>query len=281
MNNTGKNIYEEAAKANYIKSNREKLQIAKLLTVAMIIVALLMSFFVFESPAPLRQWVYDNDNILNDATINVINYKNSELQAITGSEVVVVVEEASGKNKDVDKRAGQLFKNYKVDDKGILILMVVPAVRDNNKSNVSALEEWGASIGESIGEFFGSIFGVEESYYGYRSGRNVDFSLETMLQDNGVFSGEFTENYNAGNYNAALLNAFNAVIAYFENYYDLGLESSYVLSEIDPPQVVSSAGYSLFTIIIAILILMLVLIFSGRKKARRLNNINNSRSFFG
>ena len=218
MNNTTNNfdniMNEDAIREKYLKGNKAKLQTAKIATAFMIIAALFISWFVLDAPkGTAKGWVYDKDGVLSDATVNAVNNKNDYLFDRTGAEVVVVVEKDSGKNTDLVKRAEKLFKDYKVSDSGVLFIM---SVYPSDTTSGGVVGEWVNSL---VGAVEG-IFGTGGNYtYAYRIGRNVPYSLDDRIDD--IFEDNFYEAYDAGNYNAAVLDTFNAFAGYFEQEYNL------------------------------------------------------------
>ena len=314
MNNTNNTniMNENMMKEKYLRGNRAKLSLAKIVTALMIITALLLSMFVFTKPefAKPKNWVYDKDGILNDSTINAINDKNMALSK-SGTEIFVVVEKGDSKNKDLVKRAEKLFKDYKVNDNSMLFIMAVPEINASGSPNTNAVEDWG----RAIGDFFEDLFGSERYSWAYRLGRNVDYDLDSKI--NGIFASNFDAAYAAGNYNAAVLDTFNALANYFnknndgnlkysENtVYSAGNTSAPVpvapvepvapvapVAPVDP--VASSASYTVFTAffglifimgVVMVLIAVLGVLF-GRKRGPRGPRFgrpprNNSPLWFG
>ena len=208
---------EDIIKAKYLKWNKTKITIAKIITALMIIAALLLSKYVLtpSENKSAQNWVYDTNNILGDITINEINGRNQVLYSESGSksEIVVVVEKGKLGDKDMFKRADKLFKKYKVSDGGILMLISVPEVPSSHSSN-NALEEWG----QDVEDFFNDLFGNEKQPFAYSRGRNVNNSLSNSEIEN-IFRDYFNTNYQSGNYNTAVLNTFNALADYMENGY--------------------------------------------------------------
>ena len=194
---------EQKIKDKYVRGNKIKLNIAKIVTVIMIIGAVLLSVFLVSKSAGKAKlsWVYDNPKILSDSAISAINSKNSDLYKSTGVEIVVAVEKDSGSNKDLPKRAEKLFKDYKVSDSGMLFITAIP----DEKSG----------IGKAIGDAINSILGENKYSYAYYIGRNVDYSLDSQIDS--IFSSNFQGSYDKGDYNGAVLNAFNALYNYFTN----------------------------------------------------------------
>lgn len=232
---------ENEIRDKYLRGNKAKLNIAKIATVCLMIAAVLLSVYTGgSSETNLKNRVYDNDKILSDATINAINGKNDSLSRATGAEIVVVVEKDSSKNKDLPKRAEKLFKDYKVSDNGLLFIVAVPketqkALNTANSSTETAESTTSdskinriindiADAVESAGEAISGIFSENKYAYAYSIGRNVDYSLDEKLD--GIFADNFDSYYNSGNYNAAVLNTFNAFYDYFNNYYGAGLSGS-------------------------------------------------------
>ena len=271
MNNTDSNytenkanvMSEAAIKEKYLKAHKSKLKTAKLITAAMIIISLFLSLFVFKTPEPSKQWVYDKDGELSNSTINIINGKNRSLYDQTGTvEVVVVVEKESGSNKDLIKRSEKLFKEYKVSDEGVLFVMVVPKKTDKN----------------AIGEFFENLFGTGKDAYACVKGRNAPDSL-TDSKISGIIAGSgFSEYYSKGQYNAAVLSAFNDLMYYFEQYYNI------TVSNDTPPETTaaaSSVNYSLTFLVVIILILLLVVIFTKKRKDDKIRRVYKNPSWFG
>lgn len=211
---TGGVINEDAVKEKYLRGNKAKLQAAKTATVLMIIAAILFSWFVYGVPVNTvsKKWVYDKDGILNDITINAINSKNAALFNQTGSEIVVVVEKDSSSNANLPKRAEKLFKDYKVSDTGVLFIVAVPT-KDTTPGGV---------IGQIVDSVKEAV-GYNRYSYAYQIGRNVNYSLDSQID--GMFNDNFKTDYNSGNYNAAVMDAFNALANYFEQYYNLNPSS--------------------------------------------------------
>ncbi|MCL2096316.1 MAG: TPM domain-containing protein [Oscillospiraceae bacterium] len=227
----GNNIKEK-----YLRGNKLKLTLAKTASAMMIAAALILSLFVFdrqeayESPG---NWIYDGEGILSDMSIYEINGKNTALKDLTGrdeAEIVVVIEKENGKNKDLTKRAEKLFKDYKVSDSGMLLIISVPGsaapVRQENPERPAAnsVEEWG----RKIGEFFDGLFGNGRETYAHYIGRNVDDSIKKQIKDGieNILTNNFDANYSEGNYNAATLGTFNSIINYFGEYYNIGFADS-------------------------------------------------------
>ena len=287
MNNN--NIMNEnavnAIKEKYLKGNKAKLTMAKIATAVMIITALMFSQF---SGAPLLNmkpgnWVHDKAGVLSDATINAINQHNAALSSLTGAEIVVAVEKRN--DRDLIRRAEKLFKDYKVSDNGILFLVSasgnasVPNKPDRpdkpDKPSKNAVEEWA----ESIGEFFSNLFGGDRYSYAYYIGRNVDYSIREQIE--GIFENNFYENYAAANYNAAVLDTFDAFLKYFEGYHNISA-SDHANTAIanSSPSFFTLTRSVLGVVVILGLALILVGIFSGRKN-KKVQRVYRSPSWFG
>jgi hypothetical protein len=223
MNNTGSSISimtEDAIKEKYLRANTLKLQLAKVVAVAMIITALFLSWYVLDPPVKFpAKTVYDEAEVLSDATIKAINQKNAALYELTGkrAQVFVVVEKEKSNYKDLKKQADKLFKSYEVSDEGILFVVAPPSNTDADSGNFIA------EIGGAIGEFFDDLFGEGRQPYAYHKGRNLDYISDNIIEN--AFANGFMIDYNVGadNFNAAVLNTFNILAGYYEKYYKIDI----------------------------------------------------------
>jgi len=206
---------EVAIKEKYLRGNNAKLKAAKIAAAAMIVTALILSRFLFgASETEHRIWLYDKNDVLKDSTIETINDKNSALYSATDekAEIVVVVERESGQNRDLFKRAEKLFKDYGVGSGGMLIIVSVPEAAAPAKN---IFEEWG----RGVGEYFGNLFGGERISYACFMGKNVDHSVSSKKDE--IFEAYFSSSYAAEDYNAAVLDTFNAFYGEFEKYHNV------------------------------------------------------------
>jgi len=211
MNNI-KMMTEDAIKEKYLRGNKAKLNAAKLAAIAMVAAALILSVIFFGADET-KSWVYDKDEVLSESTVDKINQKSAALYGATGekAEIVVVVE--VGGERDLTKKAEKLFKEHKVGNDGMLFVVSVP---QNASSEKGAVGEWAENMAENIGGFFGGLFG-NNLPYAYFMGRNVDYSLVNAAE--GIFNDNFKELYEACDYNAAVVNTFDAFYSGFENLY--------------------------------------------------------------
>jgi len=206
---------EAAIKEKYLKWNNLKLQLAKLATIMMMIIALLLSRSGFNFPEKNpSKTVYDNDKMLSvDDTIKKIEARNTAIYELTGNKeakIIVVVENGKSSYKDLQKKADKLFGNYKAGDNGMLFVVSLP----NDKSS---------GFGEAIEEFFQDLFGGGTQPYAYHTGRNLGDISDSKID--GIFKNNFITNYEAGKYNAAVLDTFNALADYFDEYYHIDSKS--------------------------------------------------------
>jgi len=210
-NNESKKIMpENAIKEKYLKGNNFKLQMAKLATILMIITALFFSWSGINAPGKdLSKTVYDNEKILSENTVSDIESRNSALIELTGSKktkIIVVVEKGRTSYKDLENKADKAFKDHKAGDNDILFIAAVP----DSKS---------LGWGDKISDFFSDLFGGGTQPYAYHTGRNLgDFS---EINIDAIFTDKFEINYEEGNYNAAILETFNALADYFDEYYQV------------------------------------------------------------
>jgi len=208
---------EVAVKEKYLRGNNAKLKAAKIAAAAMIVTALILSRFLFGvSETEQRTWAYDKNDVLKDSTIKTINDKNSELYNATDekAEIVVVVERESGQNRDLFKRAEKLFKDYGVGSDGMLFIVSVPEAAAPAKN---IFEEWG----RNVGEYFGNLFGGERYSRACFMGKNVDHSVSSKKDE--IFAAHFDAGYAAEDYNAAVLDTFNAFYGEFEKYHNVSV----------------------------------------------------------
>lgn len=214
MNNTNnteksgvKNIMgEEAIREKYLKANKTKLQTAKLISVLMIAAALFFSMFVFnkQQNADKSQAVYDEAEILSDATIQKINERSAALAELTdGKAKIAVFTEKDSSRNDLEKKAEKLQKS-RVGDDGMLFVACV----------------WDSSggLGEDIGNFFSGLFGQESHPYAYQKGRNVDFISDAEIKKilEASFEGAQEDDFDR---NAAFLTAYNSLADLFDAHY--------------------------------------------------------------
>ena len=239
-NNTGNiNIMtEDAIREKYLKWNTAKLLIAKLAAIAMIVTALFLSWSVLDPKQkdPMRT-VYDEGEILSDATIESIERKNSALYELTGekAQIFVIVEKKQNNYNDLMKTADKLFKDYKLSPDSILFVVSAPSKTDSGSSGFFA------EIGESIREFFADLFGGGSQPYAYHKGRNLEHFSDSKIDE--IFSKNFVEIYNGedGNYNGAVLNTFNALAGYFEEAYNINIQ--HYLTPPTPPEPPEAPGF--------------------------------------
>jgi len=267
---------ENAIKEKYLRGNNAKLKAAKIAAAAMIITALILSRFLFgASETEHRTWLYDKNDVLKDSTIETINNKNSALYSATGekAEIVVVVERESGQNRDLFKRAEKLFKDYGVGSDGMLIIVSVPEAAAPAKN---VFEEWG----RNVGEYFGNLFGGERISYAYFMGKNVDHSISS--KKDGIFETYFNSSYGAEDYNAAVLNTFNAFYGEFENYHDVF--SSDLTAYTGKPSpfypIVNVISTSVLIVVILFAAALIIRAVSGRGKKYGVKRVYKKSSWF-
>lgn len=210
-NNINNMMTEAAIKEKYLKGNNIKLQLARFATIMMIIAALLISRSgLGAQKKDFGETVYDDALILSlDDTVNVIESRNAALSELTGNrqaKIIVVVEKGRSSYKDLEKKADKLFGTYKAGDNGMLFIVSVP----NSKSS---------GLGEDISEFFTDLFGGGTQPYAYHTGRNFGDSFDNKIDD--IFMDNFLTNYQDGRYNAAILDTFNSLADYFDEYYNI------------------------------------------------------------
>ena len=283
MNNNMMN--ENAIKEKYLRGNKAKLNMAKIAAVAMVVTALILSF-IFFGTAEKRDWVYDKDEVLSESAIDIINKKNAALYEATGekAEIVVVVEKNSDKN--LPKTAEKLFKEYKVSGDGMLFVVSIPknAVTAPTTS-VNAVEEWAENIAESIGGFLGGLFGGDSLPYACVMGKNIDFSLSNANTINGIFTDNFYESYEKGDYNAAILSTFDAFYDEFKNLYDTsGYDFELSENEKEPedaPAPMTILAWIIIPVIILFAAEVLFRALFGKKNAGATRVYKNSSWFSG
>jgi uncharacterized membrane protein YgcG len=264
------NINENAINAireKYLRGNKAKLTMAKIATAAMIIIALMFSHQFLPETATRNAEkirVHDKDGILSDATINAINARAS-----SQPEIVVAVEKDSGSNRDLAKRAEKLFKDYKLNDNGILFIVSVREKTDTN----NVVEEW---VEKNIVERFA---GGRHSH-SYFIGRNIEYSFRNEID--GIIADNFSASYEEGNYNAAVLDTYNAFLEYF-GYSDAGMSEPAGNSAAEAGVTTTYATGIRFTLgVVAILgaALILVGMFTGSRKNRAVRQVYKSSSWF-
>jgi len=277
MNNTNTTnniniMTEDAIKEKYLKLNNIKLQAAKAATIIMIIAAL---FFTWSGSGTgilkkdLSKTVYDNDKILSlDDTINVIESRNAALSELTGNkdaQIIVVVEKGRSSYKDLEKKADKLFKSYKISESGMLFVVAVP----NSKSS-----NWG----ESIGNFFADLFGGGIQPYAYHPGSNLGDFAEVRID--GIFDKNFDKNYDEGKYNAAILDTFNALADYFDEYYKID-SKNYKPAVIESSHVSQSRTYSIIIALFIIVGVLLIVFGVFTKKNPKASRVYKRPFWFG
>ena len=275
MQNTNM-INEDAVKEKYLRGNNAKIKAAKIAAAAMIITALILSRSLFGAAGTQTKiWAYDADEILSESTIDAINAKSSALYNATDekAEIVVVVEKESGKNRELYKRAEKLFKDYDVSGDGMLFIIAVPEKEAPPKN---FFEEWG----KGVGEFFGNLFGGDRYSYAYFMGRNVDHSLSVKKDE--IFANYFNASYAAEDYNAAVLDTFNAFVGEFERYFNVNASEPAAYAGKQPPlyQIMKtvSAGVVLMVILFAAILVMGALF--GRKRNYGVKRVYKKFSWF-
>ena len=251
-NNLNNMMTEAAIKEKYLRANNMKLLLAKLATVLMIITALLLS----RSGSVIQKkdfskTVYDDAKILSlDDTIKVIETRNAALYELKDAKIVVVVEKDRSGYNDLKKKADKLFKQYKAGDNGMLFI-------------VSAHKSSG--WGDSVGDFFDDLFGGGTQPYAYSTGRNLGDLAENKIES--IFKDCFINNYEEKKYNAAILETFNALADYFDQYYDINSKNPDISEIIDSYNASSqSSSYVSIAGVIAIFVLLFILLGSLTRK---------------
>jgi uncharacterized membrane protein YgcG len=276
MNNNINNINENAIKEKYLRGNKTKLTLAKIATALMIAAAILLSRQFFPdmlTAGNAKNWIHDTDKILNTAITGAIN--NRVVQT-GGTEIVFVVER--DKNNDLVKRAENLFRNHRVNDNGILLLIAIP---EEVSPPRNFIEEWG----RNVGEFFESLFGNGRYPYASAVGRNVPDPHLIKSEIENIIARDFQESYIAGNYNAAVLNTFNAFLDYF-GYEGVSLPDPGENQAFEPTATATSLipnGIPSMLGVVAILggAMILVGIFSGKKYKSKIRRVYRNPSWFG
>lgn len=179
----------------FLRGNKLKINLAWVVTIAVVIAAVIFSFNFFrEVPAVRNEWVVDNDGILRDATIGHINDRNRALRdSGVSAEIVVVVEENHSRNRNLGRRAENLFAEHGVSDHGLLIVMVTP---DRSPGIVA-----------NIRGFIDDLLGTQLYDYYILPGRNFINSHRISTD----FEASFGAYYVGGDYNAAVLSIFDGI----------------------------------------------------------------------
>ena len=202
---------ENAIKEKYLKLNNIKLQTAKLISLLMIAAALLLSWFVFETPpkAGMSRAVYDEAEILSDAAVQKMEGRSASLAELTDGKarLAVFTEKEKSNYRELEKKAEKLFKSHKLGDDGLLF--------------VAYAQKSSGGFGEAIGEFFGDLFGGGGQRYAYQKGRNVDYIPDAEIKRilDASFAGiDEEENFDR---NAAFLTAYDLLADLFDAHYEI------------------------------------------------------------
>ena len=227
MNNTQNMMSEEAIREKYLRPTKTKLQLAKIASALMIAAALFVSWFVSENTQNIsiniidmgRRSVWDEAEILSDATIKKIDDRGAALAELTGGKAKIAVFTEKEKNSDLKKKAETTFKSHEVGDDGMLFIANI----HKSSGGVGGVLE---SIGDSVAEFFGGGSQV----YASIKGRNVDYisdaEIKKILDDN--FADIDEENFDC---NAAFLSAYNELADIADVHY--GIDSKNYAPEVD------------------------------------------------
>ena len=248
----------------FLKGNRAKIKLAWTATIAAIIFIVIFSFINGGNNTHTQDWVIDGAEILSDATIASINEKCGILYAEKGTEFLVVVEKDSGNNRNLEKRAKDLFEKNNVSSNGILLIMAVPAES--------------SGIGAFIDGFLDALLGGRSAYH-VHFGRNADDTLDHKLER---FDGEFFGFYDAGMYNMAVSSMVDNI--YYNHFGGRELLDNTAHS-IAPTYVPYDAGAAvvpfLSTVSIIILVVLLIMVFSRKRRVYTPRRVYRSRSWFG
>jgi uncharacterized membrane protein YgcG len=262
----------------FLKGNRFKINIAWLITIALVVCTIIFSFIFGGNSGDMFQtsterWVHDNDGLLSDATLSEILAKNNRLllEVNNKPEIVVAIEKDSSKNKNLPKRAEDLFKEYKVSDYGMLFIVAVP---DNSQSG----------IGAAINEFIDDLLGTPRYSYSYCLGRNVDYLLGDRIELE--YEDAFFDYYKAGNYNDAVLSMFNNLYNDFGGQHGLSANAGSAAAEPHSEGFLgavheSRASGMVSIIAIIILALFMIFIFSRRRRPYVPHRVYRSPRWFG
>ncbi|MCL1859411.1 MAG: TPM domain-containing protein [Oscillospiraceae bacterium] len=282
MNNTTKinndnnsNAYnimkEDAIKEKYLRWHNMKINAAKAVTVLLIIAALFISRSDFNGtikPDKLKT-VYDNDQILSlYDTIDVIEARNSAMSELTRdreAKIFVVIEKDRSNYNDLKNKADKLFKSYDAGDNGMLFIVTAA----NNPSS-NFLQKWG----ESIWEFFADLFGGGTQPYAYHKGRNLNKLDDGKIDEIIKINFENSQNYKTGNYSDAVLDTYNALADYFDEYYNINSKNykSEIL-EIYPVSVKTGSNATIVGVIAVFGIFFVILGVLTRKKSSEASRV--------
>ena len=264
------NMNEMEIKDKFLRGNRFKMSLAWVVTVALVIFTIVFSFRFFREDVRGRDgWVIDNDRILRQTTIDEINAMNRALrESGRDAEILVVVERDSRANRNLPRRAENLFSTHSVSENGLLLIMAVP--------------DSSTGIGSLISGIVDDVMGGRYDY-AYAAGRGIPRSLDERIT--GEFASAFVAYYDAGNYDAAILSMFGNIFNY-SHFGGGGLAAAPVVPQ--APQT-HAAGmsfvydYSRFLSPAAVIILVffIVMILGRRRRVRAPFRVYRSPRWFG
>ena len=248
----------------FLAGNRAKIKLAWFATIAVVVATAVFSFYFFaEAEAPRRDWVIDSAGILSDATIAHINERNNVLRDEMGTEFLVVVERDSSNNRNLGRRADNLFSQHNVSENGMLLIMAVP--------------ESQSGIGGFISGIVDSIAGGRYAYW-LRLGRNADDTLDHRIERD--FADAFFAYYDAGNFNMAIRSMVDNI--YYNHFGGADLASIPAPSTPGMSTEIYAPGIQFVSVAaIIILALFMIMIFSRRRRVHTPFRVYRSPRWFG
>ncbi|MCL2099127.1 MAG: TPM domain-containing protein [Oscillospiraceae bacterium] len=246
---------EAEIRNKFLAGNKLKIKTAWIAVMALVVITAVFSFDYFKEPDNgYKENVYNDDGILSDTAIEKIEGGNRVLyDAGISGEIVVVAEKNSGGNRNLPKRAEELFKKYKVSENGVLIIMSVPTGKSSG-------------IKAAISGFLDDLLG-RRYRYSYFPGRNVDYALAGKVEND--FEPAFNERYENGDYNGAVLSMFGSIFDYFaaENGLELPEPDAavYAAGELNKTE----SSFSPVSVIGMVILLIFIISIFGRKSGKK------------
>lgn len=179
-------------------------------------------------PNPTDNYYLDEENLLDESTMENINKTNRQLEDKTGSQVIVMTL-PNPEGLEGNYYGTEIFNAWKIGDQkkdnGVLILLLMSDQEGKNQINII------------------TGYGIEGRLNDGKIGRIIDSFMLDDLRD--------------GNYSKALNEGFNAVVGEICAEYDIELEKDYTGYQ-DKLANSNDGGISLKTILFMIIIFIII-----------------------